>query len=77
MIEHLLTAKELALYDFGSIRIVKPTGRYIDAEQYQNPEYYEPRGRYMIEVRGSGLFSFDKKWVSSNNLKQLLIKKKQ
>jgi len=71
MIEELLKHKELGHYDFGSVRTVYPTGRYIDAKQYQEPDYYQPHNRYLLEVRGRGWFS-EKKWVSSNCLKPIL-----
>ena len=70
MIDELLKNKELGLYDWGKITKVYPTGRYIDTEQYQNPEYYQPRDRFMVEIKELKWFG-STRWVSSNNLKKI------
>ena len=69
-IEHFLKNKELGLYDWGTVSIVYPTGRFIATDTGQSPDYYDPRFRFMIEVRTSK-FLGSKKWVSLQNLKEI------
>lgn len=69
-LQAFIKSKELGLYDFGSISVVYPTGRFITCNTDPVPDYYENRHRFMIEVRLSK-FSWSKKWVSLNNLKEI------
>jgi hypothetical protein len=72
-IKELLNQKTLGLYDFGSVTEVKPTGRFIDALDTEKPDYFEPRHRFVVEVK-KGFFG-SAKWVLACNLK--VIKEKQ
>jgi hypothetical protein len=67
-IEELVKCKKLALYDFSSVSVVKPTGRYLDAEEDNLPEYYQNNMRYSVEVKTGWL---SKKWVLARNLKTI------
>ena len=69
-LQEFIKSKELGLYDFGSISVVYPTGRFITCNTDPVPDYYENRHSFMIEVRLSK-FSWSKKWVSLNNLKEI------
>lgn len=70
-IEELLAHKELGQYDFGSVKLVRPTGRYIDANELEKPELTTDRLRFIVEVK-SGLFS--KHWVPASQLKPIRAK---
>lgn len=65
----MIRAKELALYDCGSITIVQPTGRYTDIY------HVEPRHKWVVEVKG-GLFG-SKSWVPALNLKYICSEAKE
>jgi hypothetical protein len=66
-IEQLLSHKKLAQWDCGVVRVVRPTGRYIDAKHGETvPLYYEERLRYSVEIKDGW---FDTKWVLACNLK--------
>ena len=58
-IKELLQEKQLALLDFGSVELVKPTGRFIDADDYETG--------YIIEIQ-KNLFGA-KSWVAINRLR--------
>lgn len=68
-IEKLVSHKELGLYDFGSVTMVRPTGRYVDACDLGEPNFIESRLRYCVEVK-NGWFG-KKRWVSANCLKPI------
>lgn len=69
-LQAFIKSKELGLYDFGSVSVVYPTGRFIECNTDPVPDYYENRHRFMIEVRLSKILG-SKKWVSLNNLKEI------
>ena len=58
-LSELLKKKQIAVMDFGLVTIVRPTGRYIDAT---GADCVEPRFRFLVEVRGMGMWS-SKSWV--------------
>ena len=66
-IKSLIWHKELALIDFGSAKIVKPTGRYIDCGSGEKEDSYLPSRRWLIEIKDG----FSKRWVSSHQLKTI------
>ena len=68
LVKYLMSQKELGLVDFGSIKVVKPTGRFIETTEHINPDFYEPRQRWQIEVKTD---FFTTKWVYANNLKTI------
>jgi hypothetical protein len=67
-IRALLWHKQLAFVDFGSVTLVKPTGRYIDTSHTKD-EYYLPNRRWRIEVL-TGIF-LTPNWVCSSQLKPI------
>ena len=69
-LQSFIKSKELGLYDFGSVSVVYPTGRFIECNTDPVPDYYEKRHRFMIEVR-TNKFWGDKRWVNLNNLKEI------
>lgn len=69
-LQHLLQADELGLYDFGSVKVVYPTGRYIDATENGPAEYCEPRLRFMVEIREK-TFMGVRRWVPAFNLRTI------
>ena len=68
-LERMIRAKELALYDCGSITLVRPTGRYLDTYEHGAADHVEPRHKWIVEVKG-GLFG-SKWWVYALNLKNI------
>lgn len=67
-IKSLLWHKELAFIDFGSAKIVKPTGRYIDPLSGEKDDFYISNRRWLIEIK-NGYFS--KQWVNSCQIKPI------
>lgn len=67
-VKYLISQKELGWFDLGVVRIVRPTGRFIESTEMTNPDYYESRYRWQIEVK-TDLFS--RAWISSTNLKTI------
>lgn len=61
-VQELLQHKELGLWDFGCVKMVRPTGRYIHSEYGD-----------MIEVK-RGMFGASKQWVSPNLLQVVRTK---
>lgn len=70
-IAELLKHKQLARLDFGTVEIVKPTGRYIDSYEFQQADLIEQRHRFIVEVKTGLSYFFTKKWVSASLLKPL------
>ena len=68
-IKAMLWNKELALVDFGSVKLVKPTGRYVDTAAAIKDEYYITAHRWLVEVEMG--FALQKKWVSFSQLKEI------
>ena len=52
----LLKEPKLAHYDWGSVKMMRPTGRYTDASENGNLDGFEPRLRYIVEVKEPGFF---------------------
>lgn len=67
-IKSLLWHKELALIDFGSAKIVKPTGRYIDSLNGEKDDMYIPNRRWLVEIKND---YFSKRWVNACQLKSI------
>ncbi len=68
-IRALLWHKQLAFVDFGSVTLVKPTGRYIDTSSGTRSDDYLSNRRWQIEVL-TGFF-LTPKWVCFSQLKQI------
>ena len=64
-VSELLKKKQIAVMDFGTVTIVRPTGRYIDAT---GADFFEPRFSFLVEVRGLGMWS-SKRWVPLNRIR--------
>lgn len=65
----LLWNKQLAFVDFGSVTLVKPTGRYIDTSSSAKSDDYLYSRRWQIEVL-TGFF-LTPKWVCFSQLKPI------
>jgi hypothetical protein len=68
-IRALLWHKQLAFVDFGSVTLVKPTGRYIDTSSGTRSDDYLSNRRWQIEVL-TGFF-LTPKWVCFSQLKSI------
>jgi len=68
-IRALLWHKQLAFVDFGSVTLVKPTGRYIDTSSGVKSDDYLSNRRWKIEVLTG--FLLTPKWVCASQLKQI------
>ena len=66
-IKNLISQKTLGYWDFGSVTLVRPTGRFIDAADTGHPDSFLERHRFAVEVK-EGWFG-PAKWVSACNLK--------
>jgi len=64
-VSEILKKKQIAVMDFGTVTIVRPTGRYIDAT---GSDFVEPRFSFLVEVKGLGMWS-SKRWVPMNQIK--------
>lgn len=69
-LQALLREDELAHYDLGSVKIVRPTGRYTDASENGEPDYFDPRVRFIVEVKEPGFFG-NVRWLPAKNLKRV------
>ena len=68
-IRALIWNKQLAFVDFGSVTLVKPTGRYIDTSNGVKHDDFLPNRRWKIEVLHG--FFLTPKWVCASQLKQI------
>lgn len=68
-IRALLWHKQLAFVDFGSVTLVKTTGRYIDTSSGARADDYLSNRRWQVEVL-TGFF-LTPKWVCASQLKQI------
>jgi hypothetical protein len=68
-IRALLFHKQLALVDFGSVTLVKPTGRYIDTNSGLKADDYLFNRRWQIEVLVG--FFLTPRWVCASQLKHI------
>ncbi len=64
-VSEILKKKQIAVMDFGTVTIVRPTGRYIDAT---GSDFVEQRFSFLVEVRGLGMWA-SKRWVPLSHIK--------
>jgi hypothetical protein len=68
-IRALIWNKQLAFVDFGSVTLVKPTGRYIDTSSGTRFDDYLSNRKWQIEVLVG--FFLTPKWVCASQLKHI------